>query len=390
LIASVAFEGVYVPTDRMQDPFRAIAPAGEVLWERHAVPEVPVARVRQILFDEWSFRERIYEFLKRYTTADDLYAALGWRKAAFWPALGWLIAILAAVSTWIFVPHKLAHWAMPRVGSASIPTWKWLAGVLTLFGYLGTTGRPLRSWLQKNRDALYERNFAGRGPVKEREKYCTLFHEADFATFNHDLLAGTGARRWITGVGGSGKSALAYRMLRIATESKLTAPMPILVDEDWDGTLLDHVAQLLKIDDRIPGPKMVEILGASGHLLLLIDSLSERSMMYASDQVAQTVGRGIFKSIVVTSRLPAPTGQVWETFKTVIAHPLTQNQVPAYIETYAPENRRAWVSQQILPLIKNKRSLSPLFLALCNRAGVARRGYSNQHARSCPAICRSA
>jgi hypothetical protein len=196
LIASVASEGVYVPTDRMRDPFRAIAPGGQVLWQRHAVPEVSVARVRQILFDEWSLQERIYEFLKwAYTTADDLYAALGWWKAAFWPALGWLVAILAAVGMWIFVPHKLAHWTMPRVGSASVPTWKWLAGVLTLFGYLGTTGRPLRSWLRKNRDVLYERNFAGRSPVKEREKYCNLFHEADIATFNDELSADTGARR---------------------------------------------------------------------------------------------------------------------------------------------------------------------------------------------------
>jgi hypothetical protein len=139
-------------------------------------------------------------------------------------------------------------------------------------------------------------------------------------------------------------------------------PMPILVDEDWDGTLLDHVAQLLKIDDRIPIPKMVEILGASGHLLLLIDSLSERGMTDATDQVAQAVGSGIFKSVVVTSREAMPAGRVWETVKTILAHPLTQEQVPIYVKTYAPEGRREWVLQQILPLISNKRSLSPLFL----------------------------
>lgn len=72
--------------------------------------------------------------------------------------------------------------------------------------------------------------------------------------------------------------------------------MPILVDEDWDGTLSDHVSQLLQIDDRNPVPKMVEILGASGHLLLLINSLSERGMTDATDQVTQAVGEGIFKS----------------------------------------------------------------------------------------------
>ena len=101
--------------------------------------------------------------------------------------------------------------------------------------------------------------------------------------------------------------------------------------------LLDHVASCCKIEDRVPIPKMVEILGATGHLLLLINSLSERSMTDATDQVTQAVGKGIFKSIVVTSRQSTPTGRVWETFKTLVAQPLTQEQVPAYVETYAPE-----------------------------------------------------
>ena len=48
--------------------------------------------------------------------------------------------------------------------------------------------------------------------------------------------------------------------------------------------------------------------------------------------------------------------------KTVNARPLTRDQVPDYIATYAPEDRRAWVSQQIAPLITDKGPVSPLFL----------------------------
>jgi WD domain, G-beta repeat len=364
LVATVFSEGVYVPTDRMQDSFRAVASDGRVNWQRHAVPELSIERARQVLLDDWTLRERISEFMRRaYEEAETKYAALElWWKGSFWIAVLWLTAILVAIVTFIFVPHKLAHWAMPSVGSPKMPTWKWLACVITLFGYLGTTRRPLKAWLRKHRDVLYDQNFAGRMPVKEREKYCNLIHEADIAGFVRDLSSRTGVRTWITGVGGSGKSALAYRMLRIATENKPSAPLRCLVDEDWEGKLLDHVAQLLKVDERVPTPKMVEILGAGGYLCLLIDSLSERGMATAVDQVAEAIDKGIFKSVVVTSRQPTPTGKGWEPFKTINARPLTTDQVPDYIATYAPEDRRKWVAQQIAPLISDGRSVSPLFL----------------------------
>jgi hypothetical protein len=51
-----------------------------------------------------------------------------------------------------------------------------------------------------------------------------------------------------------------------------------------------------------------------------------------------------------------------EQIKTVNARPLTRDQVPDYIATYAPEDRRSWVSQQIAPLITDKGPVSPLFL----------------------------
>jgi hypothetical protein len=264
----------------------------------------------------------------------------------FWPALGWLIAIVGSVAVWILAPHKLSTWAMPSVGSAELPTWKWLAGVLALFGYLGTTRRSLRAWLRRHREALYEQNFTGRAPVKEREKYCNLGHEADIASFDLDLSAGRGGRIWISGVGGSGKSALAYRTLRLATEGKASSPLPVLVDEDWNGALLDQVVRLLRVGNRIPTPKMVEVLGSRGDLCLLIDSLSERGMTDAVDRVADEVGRGNFTSVVATSRQPRPDGHVWQVFKAIVALPLTPGQIPDYVATYAPPELRTEVSQQ--------------------------------------------
>ena len=190
--------------------------------------------------------------------------------------------------------------------------------------------------------------------------YCNIMHEADIAAFDRDLSAGESVRVWITGVGGSGKSALAYRMLRVAAGHKTSAPLPILVDEDWDGALLEHVGHQLTSDDRCPTAKMIEILGARGRLCVLMDSLSERGMADAVAQVADAIRKGVFKSIVVTSRQPRPDGRVWQEFKTVIALPVTVEQASDYVATYAPENRRPLVLQQIAPLIT--RSVSPLFL----------------------------
>ena len=244
-----------------------------------------------------------------------------------------------------------------------MPTYEWLAKVLTLFDYLGTTRRPLRAWLRRHRELLYQQNFSDRTPVKEREKYGDLAYETDVAAFVSELLSRGGARLWISGVGGSGKSALAFYALRAATEHKPRAPLPLLIDEDWEGALADHVVGLLRIGNRIPTPKMVEVLGAGGDLCLLVDSLSERGMTDAVSRVAEaTGGSGAFKSIVVTSRHAAPEGQVWQTFTPLVALPLTKEQAPKYIEVYAPEDRRVHVARQVAPLIDAHASVSPLFL----------------------------
>ena len=364
LVARVASEGVYLPSSRLQDPFRAILSGGRVDWGRDAVPSISSERVRQVLLDEWTLPERISEFANQTKElVKTAHEQLTWWKETILAAgLVWLVAIVTAVVTWIFAPHRLSIWAMPSLRRPKVPTFEWLAKVLTLFDYLGTTRRPLRAWLRKHREALYQQNFADRTPVKEREKYCDLAHDADVVAFRGDLSSRDGARRWITGVGGSGKSALAFYALRDAPDCKPRAPLPLLIDEDWKGALADHVVDLLRIGDRAPTRKMIEVLGAGGDLCLLVDSLSERGMPDAVSSVADAARSGAFKSIVVTSRHPAPKGQVWETFRTLVALPLTKEQVPKYIEVYASEDRRADVARQVAPLIDAHGSVSPLFL----------------------------
>jgi hypothetical protein len=356
-------EGVYIPSARAE-PFRAITTDNEIVWQRHAVTELQVERARQVLFDDWTFQERLIEtFRQTYKWVNETYSALSWWwQAAFWPALGWLIAVIVAIITWVFFPHRLASWAMPLVGSPGIPPWKWLAGVLLLFGWLGSTHRPLKAWLRSHREVLFKQTFAGRSPVTEREKYCDLSYGPDITRVTETVRAGKFLRLWISGVGGSGKSALAYRMVRAAMAEKGSAILPVLVDEDWTGTLTDHIGRQLILGNRRPTAKMIEVLGARGSLCLLIDQLSERGLPDAVTQLTDVIATGVFASVLVTSRQPRPDGVVWQRFESVAVHPLSENDVEAYVATYAPEALRAEICQRIRPLVAGRSEISPLFL----------------------------
>jgi hypothetical protein len=134
------------------------------------------------------------------------------------------------------------------------------------------------------------------------------------------------------------------------------------VDEDWTGGLIEHVALLLRIGNKTPTPKMIETLGATGNLCLIVDSLSERSIANAADDVGVAVERGIFKYMLVTSRNAPQHGKVWEGFQLITSLPLTPEQVPAYVATYAPPERRAEIAAKIGIFAREGQSLSPLFI----------------------------
>jgi hypothetical protein len=363
VFARVGDEGVFLANTRIGDPFHAVD-GGTIDWGPQAVVTVPPKRIRQVLLNEWTLPERIVEVASRaYARTSEWYGHLSvFVQAPLWAGIGWALAIVWAAGCWIFVPHKLAHWVMPVVGSPKPPTWKWLGGVLTLFGYLGTTRRPLKQWLRRHRGDLYAPNFGEREPVKERERFCNLGHEDDIATFAHELTAGKRALRWIDGAGGSGKSALACHMLREATSGGTSAPLPILIDEDWDGSLSQYVARILQVGGRAPTPAMVETLGAAGELCLLIDSLSERSMIDVMQRIEEPIGRRAFPAVVITSRQQRPEGKTWEAFKTITPRPLTMDQIADYVATYAPEGRRVEVRQRIDHLLGHGQPLSPLFV----------------------------
>jgi hypothetical protein len=98
--------------------------------------------------------------------------------------LVWLVAILTTVVTWVVASHRLSTRAMRRLGRPEVPTTEWLAKVLTLFSYLGTTRRPLRVLAaEAPRNAVSVEISPISHPSRNARSTGDLAHDADSAAF---------------------------------------------------------------------------------------------------------------------------------------------------------------------------------------------------------------
>lgn len=361
-LLAITAEGVYAPTENMQNQVKAFTEKSTLLTSRESVPRINLRRVQQLLFNQWTIMEQINEWIHQgLLWSQSNYAKLGWFKAPFWIALLWLTTILTAILVWLFRPHKLTEWAMPLIGTTTLPRLKWLTGFITFYDFLGHTKRPLRAWLKRNYRQFYETHFLNRKPVQERHRYCVLGFTEQVDDFVENFDQNIAQRIWIHGVGGNGKSALAFYLIRRATSHPMHC-LPLLVDEDWRDSLANHIAALLSINGRQPTLAMVQQLGAMGLICPIIDSLSERGVENATKEVTTSISKGYLKKLIITSREAMPDGQIGESFHEIAAQSLTVAQLPQYIATYAPENNVANVAERIAPLIHSQQLLSPLFV----------------------------
>ncbi len=249
---------------------------------------------------------------------------------------------------------------MPAVGRPKPPKWKWLATALSLYGFLGCTRRALGAWLKRHDAELFSSRFAKHPAVTERARYCDLGHEQDIEGFAAAVRARQPALLWITGVGGAGKSALAFEVVRRARSKARRCVLPIVVDEDWDGPLQAHVAALLRVGNRQPTPSMIETLGVAGRLLVIVDSLSERGTGDAVERVGKAARGGAFLHLVVTARGPAPDSASFQDFATIETRPLTPDRLPDFVAIYAPEADQNAILEKLGPLIDKDKPLGPL------------------------------
>lgn len=162
-------------------------------------------------------------------------------------------------------------------------------------------------------------------------------------------------------MGGAGKSALAFEVVRRARSKARQRVLPIVVDEDWDGPLQAHVAALLRVGNRLPTPSMIETLGVAGRLLVIVDSLSERGTGDAVERVGKAARSGAFLHLVVTARGPAPDSASFQDFAAIETRPLTPDRLPDFVAIYAPEVDQNAILEKLRPLIDEDKPLSPLF-----------------------------
>ena len=364
-LVALTAEGVFAPTDEMQLLVRAVGEDGMLLTRRGTVPELTVARARQILFDRYTTWERIRNTAwTTWQSIVEFYDRLGWLQVPFWPALLWAVTVLSAGVLWLVAPARLARMTMPRAGAAPLPPWQWLVGVVTFYGWLGATRRPLCAWLRRHRVRLEQANFLERDPVIERARYCPLGHDEDIQAFAAAVAARRRALSWIDGVGGSGKSALAFHLANQTLVGRPRAPLPLLVDADWESSLVAEIARQLRLPDADRGPTeaMARTLSAAGLICPIVDSLSERGMADAVTRVDHAVDTGEVRHLIVTSRAAPPPGRTWERVRRLTPTPITPAHVPAFIEAYADGADSGIVAERIAPLILPDAMPSPLFL----------------------------
>ena len=282
-------------------------------------------------------------------------------KATVWPALITALTWLAALAACVIVPARLCHWMLPQVDARSpLPVGAWVRAI-TLFQWFADTPRARRAWLHQHRAVLEEALFTNRPPVQMRERYADVVLEGQLAWPRR----GAWLLGWVTGSGGTGKSAYAFDFVRRELIGRRDRPLPVLVDEEWEGTLDEHVARLMALppwEGRGPTPEMIVALGRRGHLLPLVDSLSERSGSKLEDVEGQ-VTTGAFRHVIVTSRSVPPAKQAWDRATVVKTLPLRPEDVEVFVDKYVTnEVARPLVRNRIAPLLGGATMPSPLFL----------------------------
>ena len=374
LVAIVPERGVYASRGELRSGVTAFSGARN----QGPAEAIEADAVREVLFGEWDLSSYTCDVLAR-----SIRVINKWRDhfgIPLWVMLlfgWWLLGAVAALAMWACLPWLLAEWAISR-GDRERPANQlvWLQHFMVAvwpFIWLGGKRRPLRQWVRRHRSVLEDTCFCGRSSVGRHERYCSVGHERAMEKFTESIRNKGRGRLWVTGVGGSGKTALAIHLLRDTMVGDADAPLPIFVGEDWGDSLAAQVARQMRHPrlQKVPTVAMVKVLGRSGALCPLVDSLSERRSGNPVKDVKDAIEEEHFRHVVVTSKRSYPGDQALRGVATIKTRPLQEGDVGTFVDEYADERERPRVRAAIERLCRGSNIPSPLFLCIAIRqAGV--------------------
>ena len=280
----------------------------------------------------------------------------------------WVFFVLASIGLWLMMPVRFAWFAMWRSDrrqgrGESAGMLSKIGAFVGVWSVLGQSGRSLTKWLQKYRKRLELECFVENRAVKHHHKFCVI-GKSYVDAFNEAMESGGRGLLWISGRGGSGKTALAIHLVRKAVVGQKKKPVPVFVGEDWEGPLVKKIGRSLKAGKWTIGPteEMVRIMGSKGWILPVVDSLSERRMQDAVSIVGDGIADRDFQNLIVTSRDGLPEGERWDSVQEVHPPVMECADVHRFIQEYAGETRVVDVKGEIEAFLKGRRVPSPLFL----------------------------
>lgn len=287
----------------------------------------------------------------------------GVRGMSWWEKGGLLSSLaFAGVVLLVLVDRaRPAQWVMSS--SLLFPPNSVLQKARDLVLYFGRTTYCLDGWLQKFGTKMYLRAVSSEAVQERLTAYVDIGNDADVQDFLAAVDRNDAAYLWITGPGGSGKSTLALQTLaRLApdTSANTSRPvLPVLIDSDWDGSLLEHVAGKLWAESakskvrHHPTVDQVTVLARTGRLVLVLDGLSERRAADAVIELRRAAA--LFRHVVVTSRDAAPDGE----FRQVEVGSLAGPALRRFVAKHAPGFDTDQVIQE-LATVGSGVSLRPL------------------------------
>jgi WD40 repeat protein len=300
-------------------------------------------------------------FLARINDAKETIGRMSWwqRLLAIPPLLYGLVFVLLSL-TWLIAPHRLAGWAMQRRDERDPPPFTVFTKSLLLIHWLGHTTRAVDAWILRSQNELLSKCFTSLDNVKKRSQYVDLGNAPELDAWHAAVEKRQEIGLWIAGPGGCGKSTLAFALARHAIAGIRRPPLPVLVDTDWAGELLDFVRQQLSIGERWMTAKMLAGLARRGRIILVVDGLSERRVADAKAQVTRSWTSGVLRYLIVASRDDAPEEAH---MREVRVGSLTAGLLPAFAREYIADEKVDSAVQQLQKLA-NEQGIRPLFARL--------------------------